>query len=82
MAAGENDNHPLSNGTYDWQDDPNGPPLTENDLRLPDFGPDGPQPGTAAYTAWVMHALFPPEENGLPDDYWDDFKEDLKEGRI
>jgi len=45
-----------------------------------DFGPNGPQPGTAAYTAFIMAQLYPPEENDLPDDYWDDFKEELKDG--
>ena len=79
----ENDNHPLTWGTYDFNDDPNGEPLLESDMNPPppsefDFGPNGPQPGTAAYTAFVMAKLFPPDENDLPDDYWDDFKEELK----
>ena len=66
-AARENDNHPLTNGTYD-----------ESEPIRTDFGPNGPQPGTAAYTAFIMAQLYPDE----PDGFWDDFKEDLKEGRI
>jgi hypothetical protein len=47
-----------------------------------DFGENGPQPGTAAYTAFIMAQLYPPGADGLPDDYWDTFKEELKGGMI
>ncbi len=49
------------------------------DKLITDFGSNGPRPGTAAYTAFLMAQLFPPEESDLPDDYWDNFKEALKE---
>ena len=44
--------------------------MTDTGIKT-DFGPNGPQPGTAAYTAFIMAQLFPPDENDLPDDYWD-----------
>jgi hypothetical protein len=51
-----------------------------HDLALKtDFGPNGPHPGTVAYTAFMMAQLCPPEEIGQPDDFWDDWKEDMKE---
>ena len=39
-----------------------------------------PPIGTAAYTAFMMAKLFPPEEEGLPHDFWDQWKEEMKEG--
>lgn len=48
------------------------------DALKTDFGPTGPQPGTAAYTAFVMAQIFPTnEEEGIYDGFWDDFKEEL-----
>jgi hypothetical protein len=44
-----------------------------------DFGPDGPQPGTLAYTAFLMAQLDPGGDTGDPD-FWDDWKDDMKEG--
>ena len=45
-----------------------------------DFGPNGPQPGTAAYTSFIMAQLFPTnEEDGLYDGFWDDWKDRMKD---
>ncbi len=37
-----------------------------------DFGPDGPQPGTYAYTAFLMAQLYPEED-------WDAWKDEMKD---
>lgn len=50
--------------------------LEEHEPIKTDFGPNGPQPGTVAYTAFLMAQLMPPAENDLPDDYWDQWKEE------
>ena len=45
-----------------------------------DFGPDGPQPGSVAYTAFLMSQMFPTnEEEGIYDGFWDDWKDQMKD---
>lgn len=52
--------------------------LPEKPIKT-DFGPNGPQPGTAAYTAFLMAQLYPTnEEDGIYDGFWDDWKEEMK----
>lgn len=46
-----------------------------------DFGPNGPQPGTVAYSAFILAKLFPPnEEEGIDPDFWDRWKDEMKDG--
>ncbi len=48
----------------------------EEELKV-DFGPDGPQPGTVAYTAFIMAQLCPQEDP----DFWDDWKDEMKDSQ-
>lgn len=45
--------------------------------------PDGPMPGTWAYTARMMAELFPAdEEDGYPPVDWDDWKDQMKDAEM
>ena len=47
-----------------------------------DFGPNGPKPGTYAYTAMLMHQLCPPDEIGESPDFWDTWKDEMKDAML
>lgn len=55
-----------------------GAPLGQKDGEYYLLPEHGPQPGTYAYTAFIMAQLEPPSENDLPDDFWDNWKENMK----
>ncbi len=45
-----------------------------------DQPPPEPEIPLAAAVARLMASIYPPDENDLPPDFWDDFKENLKNG--
>jgi hypothetical protein len=48
------------------------------DDLVTDFGPDGPQPGTAAYSAFILAQMFPENDDDIPEGFWDDWKDQVK----